>query len=329
MMILFLRKAIYNPSNITFMIRSIPFIIFLTLWFIGLKAQDNIIQNLQKETVVASKKAVVEADSVKHWKKGILYNLNFAQSSLTNWSAGGDKFSLSINSILNMFAKYTNGKHSWENSFDFNLGYVNSTSLGARKNDDRFDLVSKYGRNINSKANFAVLANLRSGFFKGYSYTERTSTLISNFMSPGYLLISSGIDMKPNKNFSIFLSPATARWVIVTDPELSAKGSYGVKPGENSILELGSFATINYMKEIAPNIVYKAKLDLFSNYLHKPANVDLFMANLLSVKLSKILSMSWNVDLIYDDDAKLFGPKKSSPALQIKSLIGVGIQIKR
>jgi hypothetical protein len=116
---------------------------------------------------------------------------------------------------------------------------------------------------------------------------------------------------------------------LVTDSVLSAKGLYGVKAGQTSILEVGSFATVNFMKDIAPNIVYKSKLDLFSNYRHKALNVDLFMTNLLSIKLSKLFTMSWAVDMIYDDDAKLFGPKKSSPALQFKSLIGLGVQIKR
>ena len=35
-----------------------------------------------------------------------------------------------------------------------------------------------------------------------------------------------------------------------------------------------------------------------------------------------------NVDLIYDDDVRLFGPKKSSPGLQAKSIIGFGLQVK-
>jgi len=38
---------------------------------------------------------------------------------------------------------------------------------------------------------------------------------------------------------------------------------------------------------------------------------------------------TWGVDLIYDDDAKLFGPNKNLPALQFKSLIGLGIQLKK
>lgn len=317
---------VYDLKNL-YMIR-ICLVVFL-FSSIRLIAQDGTILKLQKESVGAIAKTMIPADTSKLWKKGLLYNLNFSQSSLANWSAGGDKFSISINSILNLFAKYAKGKKSWENSFDFNLGYVNTTSLGARKNDDRFDLVSKYGSSLSSKTNFAILANLRSAFFKGYSYTETPPTLISNFMSPGYLLISSGIDFKPNKNFSIFLSPVTARFVFVTDPILSARGLYGVKPGEKFNLELGSFATINFMKEITQNIVYKAKLDLFSNYLHSPQNVDLFMTNLLSVKLAKFISMNWAVDMIYDDDARIFGPNKLSPALQVKSQIGVGIQLKR
>lgn len=310
-------------------ISRILFLLILMFSMGTLIAQDGVIQNLQKESTGAIKKTGGKSDSIHAWQKGLLYNLNFSQSSLTNWSAGGDKFSVSVSSILNMFARYEKGKDSWDNTFDFNLGYVNSTSLGARKNDDRFDLVSKYGRSINAKSNLAVLANLRSGFFKGFSYADSKQTLISNFMSPGYLLLSSGIDFKPSSNFSLFTSPATARWVFVTDPVLSARGVYGVKAGEKSNAEVGAFATINFMKEIAPNIVYKAKMDLFSNYLKRPGNVDLFMANLISVKLSKILNLSWAVDMIYDDDARLFGPKQVSPALQVKSLIGVGLQFKK
>ena len=301
----------------------------ILLSFQHLIAQDNSIIKLQKETAVALRRTIKKTDTVHLWQKGLLYNLNFSQSSLNNWSAGGDKFSISATSILNLMANYSKGKNSFENSFDFNLGYVNSTSLGARKNDDRFDLVSKFGRAINPKTNLAVLTNLRSGFFKGFSYTGGKKTQISNFMAPGYLLASTGFDYRPSKKFSMFFSPVTARWVFVTDPFLSAKGSYGVKAGETSALELGAFATLNFMKEIAPNIVYKGKMDLFSNYLHKAKNVDLFMTNLLSIKLSKILNMSWAVDMIYDDDARLFGPAKISPALQIKSQIGVGIQLKR
>ena len=291
-------------------------------------AQDNVIMNLQKESQKVIK-LKVDPNQKNKWQKGILYNLTFSQASLSNWAAGGDKFSISLGSILNMYALFSKDKMRWDNNFDFNLGYVNSTSLGSRKNDDRFDLVSKVGYSLNDKTNLAFLGNLRSGFFKGYTYSGTQKNFTSNLMSPGYLLNSAGWDYRPNKTISLFLSPFTARWVFVTDPILSQKGLYGVKPGQTMNFELGAYATINYLKEINPNVVYKAKLDLFSNYRNKPQNVDFFMTNILSVKISKLFNVTWAVDLIYDDDARLFGPNKTSPALQFKSLVGLGIQFKK
>lgn len=290
-------------------------------------AQDETVKSLKAESAKSIKKDPADT-STKRWKKGGLYSLNVSQGSLSNWAAGGDNFSLSVNSLLSLFAFYKNDKHSWDNTFDFNLGYVNTTSLGSRKNDDRFDFLSKYGYALNSKLNISGLFNLRSQFFKGYTFPDNVKTYASAFMAPGYILVSPGLDYKPVKDLSIFVSPATARWVIVRDTALSNKGLYGVDPGEKSKLELGAFATISYMKEISKNITYKGRLDLFSNYKNKPQNVDLFMSNVLNVKLSKVLSATWGVDLIYDDDVRLFGPNQRSAALQVKSLVGLGLLVK-
>lgn len=303
------------------------FIIALLFFAAPLFAQDGTVKALQSESNKSIKKDAADT-SQKKWKKGGLYNLNIAQASLSNWAAGGDDFSLAVNSLLSLYGFYKNGKHSWDNTFDFNLGYVNTTSLGSRKNDDRFDLLSKYGYALNSKLNVSGLFNLRSQFFKGYTYANDVRTLSSNFMAPGYLLLSAGLDYKPTKNLSIFFSPITARWVIVRDTALSNKGAYGVTPGKKSNLEVGAFATVNYMKEISKNITYKGRLDLFSNYKKKPGNVDLFMSNILSVKLSKVLSATWGVDMIYDDDVRLFGTNKNRPGLQVKSLVGIGLLVK-
>jgi hypothetical protein len=299
----------------------------LLLTVIHSHAQDLSVRSLQAESFKYLEKIPVDT-SVKNWKKGGIYNLNISQASLSNWAAGGDDFSLAVNSLLSLFAFYKKGKHSWDNTFDFNLGYVKTTTLGSRKNDDRFDLLSKYGHALNPKLNLASLVNLRSQFFKGYSYTDDAKTLSSAFMAPGYLLLSTGFDYKPVKNLSIYLSPITARWVIVRDTALSNKGAYGVTPGKKSNLEIGGFATISYQKEINKNVAYKGRLDLFSNYKNNPQNVDLFMSNILSVKLSKILSATWGVDIIYDDDVRLFGTNKNRPGLQVKSLVGIGLLVK-
>jgi hypothetical protein len=288
--------------------------------------QDQSIKNIRSET---ERKIAKDNDTTqKLWRKGGIYSLTISQSSLSNWAAGGDNFSLSVNSLLSLYAFYKKDKWGWDNTFDFNLGYVNTTSLGSRKNDDRFDLLSKYGYAVTTKLSVAALFNLRSQLFKGYTFSGNTKTLASNFFAPGYILLGLGLDYKPTKNLSIFLSPITARWVIVKDTALSNKGLYGVTPGKRSNLEFGAFASINYLKEFNKFIVYKGRLDLFSNYRRNPGNIDIFMSNLLSAKLGKALTFSWSVDLIYDDDVRLFGTYKTAAATQLKSLVGIGLQFK-
>jgi len=92
-----------------------------------------------------------------------------------------------------------------------------------------------------AKWNLATLVNFRSQILKGYSYKGEARTLSSAFLSPAYLLTSVGFDYKPNDRLSVFMSPLTARWVIVKNDSLSSKGLYGVSPGEHSKLEVVRF----------------------------------------------------------------------------------------
>ena len=141
------------------------------------------------------------------------------------------------------------------------------------------------------------------------------------------MLISLGFDYKPTESFSVFFSPVTARLIVVSDDSLSAKGSYGVKPGRNSKTEFGAFATAAYIREFNKIVAFKSRLDLFSNYRHQPKNIDIFWTNLLSLKMTKALSVSWNVDLIYDDDVRIFGKNANAPATQLKSIVGAGLML--
>ena len=299
----------------------------LLLSILLVNAQDKTIRNLQTESGKSVKKDAADT-AKKTWKTGGLFSFNLSQAALSNWAAGGDDFSMAITSYLNLYAFYKHGKHSWDNTFDANFGYVNTTSLGARKNDDRVDLLSKYGYELNPKLNLSGLFNFRSQMLKGYTYSGDEKTFTSNFLAPAYVLVSAGLDYKPVKNLSIFISPMTSRWVIVNDDSLSAKGLYGVDTGRHSINELGAYATINYSANINKTVTYKGRLDLFSNYKSHPQNVDIFMTNMFAVKLSRVISATWSLDIIYDDDVKLFGKDGNSAGTQIKSVVGAGLMVK-
>lgn len=299
----------------------------LLLGAISLIAQDKTVQDLRNEA--GRKINTAATDTVpRAWRRGGIFSVNMSQGSLSNWAAGGDDFALSINNIISLYAFYKKDKTSWDNTLDFNYGFVRTTSLGSRKNDDRFDVFSKYGHAISSKWNAAALANFRTQFFKGFTYDNNRRFLSSNFLSPAYLLAGLGFDHKPNQNFSVYLSPVTARCILVKDDSLSAKGAYGVTPGTSSRGEVGAFLSANYLRTFNKTLAYKGRLDLFSNYRSNPQNVDVFMTNILSINFYKALSATWNVDVIYDDDVRLFGPNKNAPRMQLKSLIGIGLLLK-
>ncbi len=304
------------------------FVLFLTLLLTTgtiILAQDNVVNALKRQQNRNFKK---DNDTTTNWnwKRGGMMSFNLAQGSLTNWAAGGDNFSLTVNGYFNYFLYYKKDRHSWDNNFDLNLGYIQSTSLGSRKNDDRNDLISKYGYKMDSIGKWYLtgLFNFRSQFFDGYNYNNNVLDFTSSFLSPAYIILSAGFDYKPDNKLSIFLSPLTSRWILVLNRTLSNKGVYGVPAGSRSFNQIGAFITVNYNTVIAKNINYKGRMDLFSNYKKNPQNINFFMTNLFAFKINKYFSATYSLDLIYDDEARLFGVNKDAPGLQSKSLIGIG-----
>lgn len=262
------------------------------------------------------------------WKTGGLYNLTFNQAALSNWSAGGDKSALSLSTLLSLYAFYANGKHSWDNSLTLAYGFAQTTSLGSRKTDDRMDLVSKYGYDLGKKWYLSALFNFRSQFAKGYNYPDQdTKVLTSNFLAPAYFLLSIGMDYKPNDNFSFFISPLSAREIVVNNDSLASVAAFGVDSGKHSRFQLGSFASINYKANLSKTAAYVGKLDLFSNYLRNPQDITLYMTNILAVKVTRLISMNLSVTLIYDNDVKSVKSDGSvgGPALQLQEIIGIGL----
>ena len=290
----------------------------LQLLLLSVIAQDKTVKALQDES---NKSIKDDTAHKKGWKTGGLFTLNVAQGSLSNWQGGGDKSSFSAIGFLNLFGVLKEGKHLWYNNLDLGYGYINTTSLGSRKSDDRIDLLSKYGYQIADKWYATGLFNFRSQFSAGYSYDKdvngaEVKTLTSKFLAPAYVLLSLGAEYKPNSYFSVFISPITERWVIVSDDSLSALGAYGVDPGKKSRNELGAFLSAQFNKEIMKNVTYKSRFDAFANYKDNPGNIDIFWTNILAMKVNKYLSANIALDFLYDDDA--------IARLQIRQILGVG-----
>lgn len=277
------------------------------------------------------------ADSAQGWKKGGVFSLNLAQTSLTNWAAGGQN-SFAVNGLLSTFANYRKGKSVWVNSLDIGYGVLKQGSADYRKTDDKFDLLSKYGYEAFKNFYYAALFNLKTQITTGYKYTDSPTTTtketISDSFSPAYLLLALGLDFKPNDHFSAFIAPITGKLTLVTNKRLSAQGAFGVKPGQQALTEFGGYFRAiytrnNFKNELLKNVTFTSKVDVFSNYIKNPQNIVINWETLIAFKVNKFISASINTQLIYDDKIKVPVIRNGEPIaigslIQFKEILGVG-----
>jgi len=279
-------------------------------------AQDPTVKDLQAAASKPPKPA--EKDG---WTKNGIFSLNINQGALSNWAAGGEQSTFGINGLLNYNVNYRKGKNTWDNYFDIALGFQNATSYNLyRKTDDRIDITSKYGRQISKNWYASFLMNFNTQALAGYNYTDTINTKISNFMTPGKLILSPGFDFKPNKDFSLFISPIAARLVFKSDGYFYNVSKFGVDSAKKINAEFGAYITAKYSKAFNSWATYTGRLDLYSNYLHNPENIDILFNNLLSLKFNKWLGVNLSVDILYDDDVL----KKT----QLKEILGIGLTLK-
>ena len=294
------------------------------------------------------------SDTTEGWKTGGVVGANFTQVSLTNWAAGGQN-SVSLNGLLNLFANYKKGKNSWDNVLNLTYGESKLGGSDWIKSDDRILFNSKYGRKATEHWYYAALVDFKSQFAPGYATAEEIDK-ISDFLAPGYLLGSVGMDYKRGDKLSAFFSPLTAKLTIVNNQQLADQGAFGVEgaeyagdnpdstklsDGENTRLEIGGYFRLMYKTELAKNVSFQTNLDLFSNYADNPHNIDVNWDNLLSLKVNDFLTTTITTSLIYDDDIDITetndngDPKLNEegnpivgPRTQFKYVIAVGLQYK-
>jgi len=282
-----------------------------------------------------------KADSTQGWKKGGAFAINMAQTSLTNWAAGGQN-SLAFGGLFNGFANYVKGKSQWDNTLDVGYGLLKQgKDADFRKTDDKFDFSSKYGKEAFKNFYYSGLLNFRTQMSKGYNLPSKKT--ISDFMSPGYLTLALGLDYKPNAHFSAFIAPLTGKFTFVTNDSLSNEGAFGVTPGSTTKSEFGGYIRTTYTKndfkgEFLKNVSFTTKLDLFSNYLENPQNIDVNWEVLIALNVNKFITVNVNTLLIYDDNIKvpwdtngdkiIASGEGVASKIQFKEILGVGLSFK-
>ncbi len=272
-----------------------------------------------------------QKDSLSPWKFKSLFSLNGTQSSFVNWNAGG-RNNISLLASFSGGLYYSHEHIKWSNDLNIALGGVRyldkNPGLVLQKTDDRVDFSSIIGHQFSKYLFTSFIAGFKTQMVNGYAYPN-DSVRVSTFMAPGYLNLGLGIDFIKSDNFSIFTSPIAAKSTFVLDDVLSAAGAFGVDKGKRYRQEFGAYVKIKFNHNLAKNIEMKSKLELFSNYLHKPQNIDINAELQLLFRINAFISTTVQWNLIYDDDVNIRDAKgKIGPRTQFKSVIGVGLSYK-
>ncbi len=312
--------------------------LFCGCLFVSLSAQV-----IKQEGDELKKTKVTDSDTIMGWKYSGIFNLNFSQTSLNNWAAGGTG-SYAILGNTNLQARYKSEKVLWENVLLLNYGMVKADGTPLQKNDDRIELNSRIGRKAFGDWYYAGFASFKTQF--DATFTE--GRMVSNFMSPAWMQFALGMSYSKNKHFSVLLAPIAGKFTFVNEQRHADSGDYGVKkavldpvtfavitPGQRFRPEIGAFVMVMVDYDIFKNVNLKSKLDLFNNYTdeNKPnrRNVDVNWETNINMKVNKFMSATLFTHLIYDQDILIEiadRPEQRGPRTQFKQVLGIGISYK-
>ncbi len=272
---------------------------------------------------------------VTPWDMGGHGTFGFTQTYLNNWKAGG-KSAFSFLSVLKGYANYSNPKLKWENTGELRNGWIRQGGNvnQTQKNDDKLELISRLGISAFKKWYYSSEIAFITQFFNGYNYPNKT-TPISSYMSPAKTLFKLGLDYKPNKNFSLFLSPITAKYVFVRDTALINQTRFGVPADRRSFWEPGFNADLRYKMDITPRISYETKYKMFFNLQQPFKKVDINWENTIVAQLTERINMTFMLYMLYDDNVTFpsgkfdgQGAEIFKPKWQTRELMTIGFSYK-
>jgi len=229
-------------------------------------------------------------------------SVGFTQTSLSNWSKGGES-AMALLLMSKYIANYSKAKVKWENNAEFRYGISQSKTRGLEKNDDKIEFQSRFGYSAFKKWYYSGESNFRTQIAKGYSYPDKVHP-ISASMAPAYLTFSVGLDYKPNKDFSLFLSPLTSKTTYVKDTVMISPSKFGLEPGKKRLWEPGLIVKTNWHRKIAENISYDTKGEFFNNYRYTFQKVAFNWEQTLLMQVNRFISARIMTQLVYDYNTK-------------------------
>lgn len=223
-------------------------------------------------TPVEIKPAIIDV-KINYWKTKTAMGINLNQAAFSNnWNGGGVN-SLALTGLINYKAEYSKESFSYVSEVILNYGKVKNKNQLEKKTVDRIFWDNKAAVQLSKNWYFFGSLNFESQFDNGYAYSLDSEnvehqTLISKFMSPGYLTESLGFEYRPSKYFSTRIGTGTARQTFVLDTTIyhTNVNNFGVPIGSTFKNELAFQVVTNFEKEIFHNLNLKTRYMIFVPY---------------------------------------------------------------
>src|SRR5690606_28082694 len=251
---------------------------------------------------------------VDYWRTWTSFGINANQAFFSeNWNGGGVN-SISIGGTFDRKSTYSKDDKNFTTQLILKYGMLKNKDQLARKSNDRIFWDNKAALKLSkSWSLFASLA-WETQFVEGYTYfkdnegNDTRGDVISNFMAPGYITESVGIEFTPDKTFSLRFGTGTARQTFILDDRLvfENKKSFGVDTGKNFRNELAFQLVANLNRDIGENLNITSRYAYFANYNELDKASHRLDAT-LTARVSRIINVTLSGILWYDEniDSKL------------------------
>ena len=234
---------------------------------------------------------VVISSKVNYWRTKTAIGINVNQASFSNNWTGGGVNSLAVGGLVNYKAEYIKDNYSYASEVILQYGKIKNKNQLQKKTNDRLFWDNKAAFQLSKNWYFFGSLTFESQFDNGFAYStdgngNEYGTLISKFMSPGYLTESVGFEYKPVKYFSTRLGTGTARQTFVLGNDelytamendyirkngnltgyVEKEDNYGVKKGKTFTNDLAFQIVSNFEKDVFENVNLKVRYALFVPY---------------------------------------------------------------
>ncbi len=254
-------------------------------------------------------KPIIVNAKVNYWKTRTAIGININQAQFSNNWKGGGVNSVAVGGQLNYKAEYNKSDFSFVTETNLQYGKVKNKGQLQKKTNDRIFLDNKAAVKISKNWSFFGSLTFESQFDNGYNYKrqgdDEVATLISRFMSPGYLTESVGFEYKPVNYFSARIGTGTARQTFVLDTTLYKTNpkNYGVDIGKRVRNDLAFQVVANFEKEVFKNTVLKSRYLMFIPYKGLTiANIDHRLDVSITAKINSFMNTTLTGVMLYDKD---------------------------